>query len=139
MSYILLDASVIVALLDRRDAGHKRCVRALEQIRYPLVTCEAVVTESCHLLRNIAGGPEEVLLNLSRGMYSIHFSLAESVAAVLAFMQKYRDTPADLADACLIQMADELNTGDILTLDSDFLHYRWRKTRKFNLLIPLED
>jgi predicted nucleic acid-binding protein len=51
-------------------------------------------------------------------------------------MEKYSDTPADLADACLIHMADELNTGDILTLDSDFLYYRWRKNKHFNLLIP---
>jgi predicted nucleic acid-binding protein len=35
-------------------------------------------------------------------------------------------------------MADELNTGDILTLDSDFRHYRWRKTRPFRILVPLE-
>jgi predicted nucleic acid-binding protein len=35
-------------------------------------------------------------------------------------------------------MADKLGTGDILTLDSDFLHYRWRRTRKFNMLIPLD-
>jgi predicted nucleic acid-binding protein len=53
-------------------------------------------------------------------------------------MRKYRDTPADFADACLIQMADDLNTGEILTLDSDFRHYRWRKSKAFRLLIPLE-
>lgn len=53
-------------------------------------------------------------------------------------MQKYRDLPISFADACLIQMADELDTGDILTLDSDFEHYRWRKTRHFNLLIRPE-
>jgi predicted nucleic acid-binding protein len=58
-------------------------------------------------------------------------------------MAKCYDTPADVADACLIQMADELNTGDILTLDSDFKdsdfeHYRWRQKKSFNLLIPLE-
>ena len=41
------------------------------------------------------------------------------------------------ADACLVQMADELDTGDILTLDSDFIHYRWRKTRAFRMLISL--
>jgi len=70
-------------------------------------------------------------------MYSIAFDLAARTGAVLALMQKYSDTPAGLADACLIQMADDLNTGDILTLDSDFLHYRWRKTKPFNLLIPL--
>jgi uncharacterized protein len=137
LNAILLDASAIVALLDRRDAGHVRCVRALEGISLPLVTCEAVVTESCHLLRDIPRAPEEVLLNLQRGMFGIHFDLAASAKAVQALMQKYGDTRADFADACLIQMADELGTGDILTLDSDFIHYRWRKTRHFNLLIPL--
>jgi len=35
-------------------------------------------------------------------------------------------------------MANQLNTGDIFTLDSDFRHYRWRRTRRFNLLIPLD-
>ena len=53
-------------------------------------------------------------------------------------MAKYRDTPCDFADACLIAMADQLNTGDILTLDSDFKHYRWRRNRSFKMLIPLD-
>lgn len=128
---------MIVALLNRRDAGHERCVRALNEINLPMVTCEAVVTESCHLLRHIPGASELVLLNLQRNMYSIRFNLTGSADAVYALMRKYRDMPASLADACLIHMADELNTGDILTLDGDFLHYRWRKTRPFNLLIPL--
>jgi predicted nucleic acid-binding protein len=34
-------------------------------------------------------------------------------------------------------MADELETGEILTLDSDFARYRWRRNRAFQLLIPL--
>jgi len=53
-------------------------------------------------------------------------------------MHKYRDLQAGLADACLVRMADELDTGDILTLDSDFEHYRWRRTRRFQILIPLD-
>ena len=53
-------------------------------------------------------------------------------------MAKYRDTPCDFADACLIAMADQLNPGDILTLDSDFKHYRWRRNRSFKMLIPLD-
>jgi hypothetical protein len=32
-------------------------------------------------------------------------------------------------------LADLLDTGDILTLDSDFVHYRWRRTRLFRMLI----
>ena len=138
MNPVLLDSSVIVALLDRRDAGHDRCKQALELMNRPLATCEAVVTESCHLLQHIPGAPEQVLLNLERAMYLISFSLSASVNAIGSLMKKYVDTPIDFADACLIQMADELDTGDILTLDSDFQHYRWRKTRTFNLLVPIE-
>ena len=137
MSVILLDTSVIVALLDRNDAGHKRCVKAIERVDRPLITCEAVVTESCHLVSHISGAGEEVLRNLERAMFQIRFELSASVDAIGALMRKYADTPIDFADACLLHMADELNTGDILTLDSDFLHYRWRKTRPFHLLIPL--
>ena len=80
----------------------------------------------------------EVLRNLEHGMFQIGFELSASITAIQAFMEKYADTPADFADACLIHMADKLDTGDILTLDSDFQHYRWRKTKRFNLLIPLE-
>jgi hypothetical protein len=37
----------------------------------------------------------------------------------------------------LVSLADELGTGRILTLDSDFRVYRWRKVRRFELLVPL--
>jgi predicted nucleic acid-binding protein len=50
-------------------------------------------------------------------------------------MKKYARIPMDFADACLVHLADELGTGRILTLDSDFRVYRWRKARAFELLI----
>lgn len=43
----------------------------------------------------------------------------------------------DLADACLVQLAAEVDTGRILTLDRDFSLYRWRRRRPFELLIDL--
>jgi predicted nucleic acid-binding protein len=129
---------MIVGLLDRTDSGHSVCVQALELVDRPMVTCEAVVSESCFLLRHIPGAPEEVLTNLERGMFHIDFQLNASIGAIRGLMRKNADTPIDFADACLIQLADELNTGDILTLDSDFSHYRWRRAKPFNLLIPLE-
>ncbi len=73
-----------------------------------------------------------------QGFFALPFQLTRSAAKVQTILSKYRDTPADFADACLVQMADELDTGDILTLDSDFAHYRWRCNRSFNLLIPLD-
>ena len=136
MKPVLLDTNVIVAAFDQRERDHKRCKRALEELVHPVATCEAVITESCYLLSRIPRAPEAVLANVEEGLFEIRFELSRSINAVKALMRKYGDLPIDFADACLIQMADELDTGDILTVDSDFLHYRWRKTRPFNLLIP---
>jgi uncharacterized protein len=133
----LLDAGVIVSALNKRERHHAVCLRAMEESDQPMYTCEAVIMESCHLLRKTPGAAEAVLANLVHGQFEIAFQLAKSITVIDELMRKYRDTPIDFADACLIHMADELGTGDILTLDSDFQHYRWRKTRPFNLLIPL--
>jgi predicted nucleic acid-binding protein len=135
---VLLDTSAFVASLDLRDPRHKLCKATIEQMPAPLFTCEAVITECCYMLRNIPGAVQAVLANIEQGQIRLSFDLASSATEVAALMRKYRDTPADFADACLIQMADDLNTGEILTLDSDFRHYRWRKSKAFRLLIPLE-
>ena len=137
MRPVLLDTGVIVALLDRSERHHARCVQALESLDQPLATCEAVIAESCYLLRGLPGAPETVLANVEQGIFQIPFQLNRAAAVIRAILRKYRDLPADFADACLIHMADELETGDILTLDSDFARYRWRRNRAFQMLIPL--
>jgi len=35
-------------------------------------------------------------------------------------------------------MADELETGAILTLDKDFRIYRWGRNKPFELRVPLD-
>jgi hypothetical protein len=42
-----------------------------------------------------------------------------------------------VADACLVHLANALNTGGVLTLNRDFPVYRWRRTRRFELLVDL--
>jgi uncharacterized protein len=135
MQPILLDTGVIFALFDPDERAHARCVRALQGLFRPLVTCEAVVNESCYLLRHRPDAVDALLANFASGLFQIRFDLMNSVVQVQKLLEKYRDTPADFADACLIQMADELDTGDILTLDSDFRHYRWRRNRTFQFLV----
>jgi predicted nucleic acid-binding protein len=135
---VLVDTGVIVALLDRSEKRHARCVTVLEGLQRPLVTCEAVIAESCYLLRGLPGASETVLQNVERGVFQIPFQLSRSAAPVRTIMRKYRDLPADFADTCLIHLAEELNTEDILTLDGDFQLYRWRRNRPFHLLITLD-
>ncbi len=79
------------------------------------------------------GAKEAVLENVAQGV----FQLPRSATAVRRILRKYSDVPADLADACLIQLAEELDTGEILTLDRDFQIYRWGRGKPFRLLVPL--
>lgn len=139
MTPVLLDSGFIVALLDRREHLHRECVKAVEALDSVLVTCEAVISESCYLLRRLVGAGETVLANVDRGVFQIPFQFSQSAAAVRGIFHKYRDVPADFADACLIHMADQLNTGEILTLDRDFRSYRWRRNRPFHLLVDLDE
>ena len=75
--------------------------------------------------------------NVAQGVFLIAFQLSRTVTPVRNIMRKYSEVPAGFVDACLIHLADDLNTGEILTLDRDFTFYRWRKTRSFDLLIDL--
>ena len=135
MKPVLLDTGVIVSLLDRSEKNHSRCVEAITGLSQPMVTCEAVIAESCYLLRNLAGAQEAIVENIEKGVFQIPFAISRSGAFVRRLIRKYRDQRIDFADACLIRLAEELDTGEILTLDSDFAVYRWKKNKPFQMLI----
>ena len=137
MTPILLDTGVIVALLDRDEQHHAACVEAVRAAPAPLVTCEAVIAESCHLLRRVPGAANTILENVERGVFRIPMRLEDAAGAVRTLMKRYAKVPMDLADACLVALADALGTGRILTLDHDFEIYQWRRMKPFDVLVEL--
>ena len=134
MKPVLLDTGFIVALLDRSESLHKTCARTIREVQAPLVTCEAVITECCYLLRNLSGASEAVIENIAAGIFQVPLQLSRETAAVKQLLRKYKDRKIDLADACLIRLADQFGTADILTLDRDFAIYRWGKNKPFRVL-----
>jgi len=137
MKPVLLDTGVIVALLDRSEQYHAACVEAVADNGAPLVTCEAVIAEACYLLRHMKGANEAVLEKMASGVFQIGFRLSEEPSSLKPILAKYSDREIGLADACLIQMADEFETGAILTLDKEFRVYRWGRNKSFELRVPL--
>lgn len=50
---LILDTGALVALVDRSEQRHADCAAALERWSGPVVTTEAVLTETLHLLRAV--------------------------------------------------------------------------------------
>jgi len=96
----------------------------LKQIRPPLLTCEAVISETCFLLRNHSHGVRAVFELLFRNTIRLPFHLDEETETVHHLMMKYSDVPMSLADACLVRMSEIYPKHLIFTLDSDFRIYR---------------
>lgn len=137
MKPLLLDTGVIVALLDRGDQYHQVCSDYVRKLSAPLLTCEAVIAESCYLLRHVPGATDAILANVEAGIFQIPVPLFQAAARIRQLFRKYRNREVDLADACLIQIAEQMGIGDILTIDRDFEVYRWNTNKRFRVLIPL--
>jgi hypothetical protein len=65
----LTDAGPLIALIDRGEAAHQRCVDALGSLRSPLVTTWPAFTEAMYLLGTAAGwtGQEALWRLVGRG------------------------------------------------------------------------
>lgn len=137
MKPVLLDTGVIIALLDRSERYHEASVEAVNAVEAPLVTCEAAIAEACYLLRGIRGAPDAILENVERGIFQIPLRLDAAARPVRTLIKRYANVPMDLADACLVYLAERFETGSILTLDADFKVYRWSRRRPFDLLVEL--
>jgi predicted nucleic acid-binding protein len=137
MKPVLLDTGCIVALLDRSEQFHEHCAEVLSSIAAPLITCEAVLAEACYLLRRLEGAMAAVIQNVERGIFQVPYRLTENARGIAKLLKKYGDVPMDLADACLVDMASQYQSGRILTLDRDFQVYRWNRNRPFELLLDV--
>jgi uncharacterized protein len=132
----LIDAGPLIALIDRADADHVRCVAALKDLSPPLVTTWPAFTEACYLLGDRAGWPgQEALWRLvDRDTLVITELTVALRKRCRDLMEKYRDTPMDLADATLVAVAEQERLRRIFTLDKDFSVYRLRDRQTFNIV-----
>ena len=135
MSAIILDTGPLLAALTPAEEHH---LWAREQmLQHPvLLTCEAVITEACHLIKRSRGNPLWIMQAVERGGIKIGMNLAEEMSAVRALFERYDNVPASLADACLIRMSELYEPSAVMTLDSDFHVYRRYGRRVIPLIRP---
>ncbi len=125
MRSALVDANVLVGLLDPEDALHERAIEGLSAATGDLVTTWPAVTEASHILGRRDRRWQGTLLSMIGDGELAIAPLAEADAPRLnELMAKYRSRPMDLADASLVRVAERDGIETIVTLDRDFHVYR---------------
>lgn len=133
---LLLDTGPWVALHCRDERHHAWAREQFSRFDGPFLTCEAVVAETCFLLRRGGHNPAKALALIERGVVRVGMSLADELDAVKALFERYQNVPASLADACLVRLSELHERCMLLTLDADFHIYRRHGRRVIPLLRP---
>jgi len=138
MTAAIVDTGPLVAFFDRAEQHHGWVVERFEDVDAPLLVCEPVLAEAMYLLRGYSKAQDALLQLIQNGALSVAFQLNEHLGAVRRLLQKYKDTPMSLADACIVRMAEIHDRHAVLTLDSDFTVYRKHGRASLTLIRPAQ-
>jgi uncharacterized protein len=117
----LVDTGALLALLDRNDRWHNACTDAIRQLRLPLLTCEAVLTELFHLAGDNRPEMEAAWKLVRSGALLLATIEHAELPHIHALMSRYWDRPMGFADATLVYLAKRESLTEILTVDhADF-------------------
>lgn len=133
----LCDTGPLVALIDASDAHHTRCAEALNRLPFVgLLTTWPCLTEAMYLLGKAAGwrGRDELWSMIADGTVQLHVPEPGEWQRMRALMERYSDTPMDLADASLVTAAESLQTRRVFTVDRHFYIYRQRQGHAFEVV-----
>lgn len=135
MADLLLDTGAWVALVDRREREHGRCVQAFREVTGRLISSESVLTETLWLLGGLRDGPRKCAEFIRRGTVTLVPVSPESLARAVDLMARYRNVPMDYTDATLVVLGEDLGLDCVFTLDRrGFSVYRLHGRRPFQII-----
>jgi predicted nucleic acid-binding protein len=120
---IIVDTSVIYALLDANDNKHEAATAWYLDTVPTLTTTPLILAEVDHLAGARAGAAAQSAFrtDLARGAYEIEW-WAEAAAESVTTAEQYLDLGVGLADASLVALANRLGIVDVATFDER--HFR---------------
>ncbi len=132
---LVLDTGAFVALVDRSERKHTECLEVLQNWDGPILTTEAVLTETLSLV-GPAWRPRRACIDFFlRGAFHLVAIPPEGLRRIAVLMEQYADIPMDFADATLVTLAEDLDADQIFTLDRrGFSSYRLYERKPFRLL-----
>lgn len=132
----IIDTGPLVGALDRDDQWHAWATKQFARIRQPALTCDAVISEACFLLRGTPDSREKIFALIERGILHVVPVLPDESAAVRALLVRYGQR-MDYADACLVRLSELNREHTIVTTDAeDFRIYRRFGRQALPLRVP---
>jgi hypothetical protein len=121
--------------LETGDFYHSACLESLLSFRIPLLTTEAVLTETFHLTGKNPRNLEKTWRFVRSGALTVGAMQDSDFPELQRLMDDYADRPMDFADATLVHLAARERLSTILTIDhDDFETYRLPGRKKFTVL-----
>lgn len=114
---VLVDTGPIVAILSRSDQHHEVCVDELRKLTAPLCTCWPVLTEAAWLLRAYPASLAKLFSSFRGSLWRLLLLDEPDLPGIAAILDKYSGVKIQLADACLVHLANRENIDTVFTLD----------------------
>jgi predicted nucleic acid-binding protein len=131
----IADTGFLVALANRRDQYHDWAVNLLAKLQTPLLTSEAVLSETAFHLQS----SRTALLMLESGLVRIAMNPEREWSELLRLAEQFDDQHPDLADLCVIRLSEIYPTHKVLTVDgSDFRVYRRNSREQIPVVCPAD-
>ena len=131
----ICDTGPLLAYLDRDDPHHDWARQVMRDVRPPMLTCEAVLTEAMYFLREDGLPPDALFTMIERGSLRVDFDAGEHWARLRTLMARY--PRMDFADACVVAMTEGAPRCRVLTVDrKDFSVYRRNDRQVIDFVAP---
>ncbi len=131
----ILDTGPWVALIDRSESMHTRCVQWFKDYSGKLYSTEAVLTEVLYLLNFSIKAQTAVIDFVLKSVIELIPASDESLKKVRTLIKKYSDLPMDYADATIVCLAMDTGIRNVVTFDKrDFSIYRLKKNQLFVIM-----
>jgi hypothetical protein len=133
---IVLDTSVVLAFMNRKDASHERVRDWIRRNDEELVSTPLVLAELDHLVGRYGGANATRALreDLANGAYQVEWWPA-AMHETIALAEAHESMQLGLTDASLLALATHLPSNRIATLDErHFRAVRQHSGQAFTLL-----
>jgi predicted nucleic acid-binding protein len=130
---ILVDADVLLALVDRGRPGHRTCVETLRTLREPLATIWPVLGVALAATDGLPAAQAAMLEMVARGAVQL-LPLGPDDASQTATLLSQRRKPMSFAHAALVHVAQRDGLGSIFTLSGAELSAQRSAGRSLRIL-----